>query len=266
MTVATTPGRHGDPVTLGGAGGGDGGSQGGGVGGIDGGSQRADRALAARIQHTLIGQAITAQRVQEHVAAAVEHGFDAVIVPGSWVPLARRLLTGTPIRLGSILDFPYGSATVATRVAGAAALVAAGVDEIDSTVNVGFLLSGRQAEFAADLAAVVRAAAPVGVKFMLELPLLDDRLRRVAVDAAVDAGAAYVKNASRGAVGIADPASIAYLRRAVPESMGVKASGGIKTVQQVRELLAAGADLIGTSSGVSIMTGERAPRGSLYSY
>jgi deoxyribose-phosphate aldolase len=222
--------------------------------------------LAARIQDTLIGQGITARRVEEHVAAAVRYGFNAVIVPGCWVGLARGLLTGSQVRIGSILDFPYGSATTAERVAGAAALLQAGVDEIDSTVNIGYLLSGRRTEFAADLAAVVRAAAPVPVKFMLELPLLDSAQRDVAVAAAVDAGAAYVKNASRGAVGIADPASIGYLRRSVPESVGVKASGGIKTVEQVRELLAAGADLIGTSSGVAIVTGRRGPAGSLYSY
>jgi deoxyribose-phosphate aldolase len=225
--------------------------------------------LAGRIQNTLIGQGVTAQAVQASVASALELGFHGLIVPGSWVALARSLLAGTVgtgLRLGSIVDFPYGSATTAARVADAAALVEAGVDELDATVNIGYLLSGRHSEFAADLLAVVRAAAPVRVKFMLELPLLDARLREVAVRAAVESGAAYVKNASRGAVGIADPATIAYLRRSVPETVGVKASGGIKTVQQVRELLAAGADLIGTSSGVSIVTGQRMFAGSLYSY
>jgi deoxyribose-phosphate aldolase len=222
--------------------------------------------LAGRIQNTLIGQGVTAQAVRASVASALDLGFQGLIVPGSWVPLARSLLSGTRLRLGSIVDFPYGSATTAARVADAAALVQAGVDELDATVNIGFLLSGRHSEFAADLRAVVQAAAPVGVKFMLELPLLDARLREVAVTAAVEAGAAYVKNASRGAVGIADPATIAYLRRSVPPPVGVKASGGIKTVQQVRELLAAGADLIGTSSGVPIVTGQRVFAGSLYSY
>lgn len=223
-------------------------------------------ALARHIQDTLIGQGITAERVRAHTASARLHGFNAVIVPGCWVPLAHELLAGSAVRLGSIVDFPYGSSTTTARVADASALVAAGVDEIDATVNVGYLLSGRLTEFAEDLAAVVRAAAPVGVKFMLELPLLDARQRDRAVEAAVTAGAAFVKNASRGAVGIADPATIGYLRRSVPPSVGVKASGGIKTVEQVRELIAAGADLIGTSSGVAIITGRRSRVGSLYSY
>lgn len=225
--------------------------------------------LAARIQNTLARPAVTAGQIAAHVAGAVQYGFDAIAVPGSWVAYARSLLTlagadGTG--LGAILDFPFGSSSTAARVAGAAAIAAAGADQIDSTVNVGLVLSGRRADFAADLAAIVQAAAPLPVKFMLELPLLDAAQRDFVVDAAVEAGAAYVKNASRGAVGIADVATIAYLRRRAPETVGVKASGGIRTAQQVRDLLAAGADLVGTSAGVAIVTGGRAKGDSLDRY
>ena len=111
-------------------------------------------------------------------------------------------------RIGSIVDYPNGSALTSVRVAEVRALVDAGVDELDATVNVGYLLSGRIAEFAADLAAVVAAAEPIGVKLMLELPLLTARQREHAVQAAIDAGAAFVAIASRGSVGIADPATI----------------------------------------------------------
>ncbi len=222
--------------------------------------------LSGRIQHTLIGQAITERQVREHVQETLLHGFDAAIVPPCWVWAARDELRGTVARIGSIVDYPNGSAITVSRVAEVQSLVDAGVDELDATVNVGYLLSGRVPQFAADLAAVVAAAAPVGVKLMLELPLLNVRQRQQAVQAAIDAGAAFVSIASRGAVGIADPATIDYLRRNVPASMGVKASGGVKTVEQVRSLLAAGADLIGTSAGIHIVTGTGAVRGSLYSY
>lgn len=217
-------------------------------------------ALAARIQNTLIGPAVTAAQVEAHVTSGVRLGFNGITVPGCWVGYARELLrrSGNPsLKLGALIDFPYGSATSAERAAGASALTAAGVDEIDATVSIGLLLSGRRSEFADDLGRIVAAAAPTPVKFMLELPLLDAPKRDFVVDAAVAAGAAFVKNASRGAVGIADPAQIAYLRRRVPKGVGVKASGGIRTLQQVRDLLAAGADLIGTSAGVAIVTGRR---------
>ena len=161
----------------------------------------------------------------------LEHGFDAAIVPPCWVWAARDELRGTVARIGSIVDYPNGSAVTSVRVAEVKALVDSGVDELDATVNVGYLLSGRVQEFAADIAAVVAAAEPVGVKLMLELPLLDARQREQAVRAAIDAGAAFVSIASSGSVGIADPATIAYLRRSVPASIGVKASGGVKTVR-----------------------------------
>jgi len=222
--------------------------------------------LSGRIQHTLIGQAITERQVRAHVQEALAHGFDAAIVPPCWVWAARAELHGTAARIGSIVNYPNGGALTATRVAEVKALVDAGVDELDATVNVGYLLSGRTQEFAAALAAVVAAAEPVGVKLMLELPLLDTRQREHAVKAAIDAGAAFVSIASSGSVGIADPASIGYLRKSVPASIGVKASGGVKTVEQVRALLAAGADLIGTSAGIHIVTGAGAVNGSLYSY
>lgn len=222
--------------------------------------------LAGRIQHTLIGQAITETQVREHVQECLEYGFDAAIVPPTWVRTAREELRGSDIRVGSIVDFPYGMMTTAARVAEARALVDAGVDELDSTVNIALVLSHRFDRFLADLQALVQAASPIGIKVMLELPLLNGDQRDKVVRAAVDAGVAFVKNASRGAVGIADPATISYLRGAVPASIGVKASGGIKTIEQVRSLLAAGADLIGTSSGVAIVGGKVRARGSLYSY
>lgn len=222
--------------------------------------------LAGRIQHTLIGQAITEREVREHVVETLTNGFDAAIVPPSWVWAAREEMRGSEGRIGSFIDYPHGSGTTAGRVAEARSLVDAGVDELDSTVNIGYLLSNRYTEFAADIRAVVEAASPVGVKVMLELPLLDPRQRERCVQAAIDAGVAFVKNASRGAVGIADPSTISYLRSAVPDSVGVKAAGGIKTIEQVRAVLVAGADLVGTSSGVRIVTGVGTVRGSLYSY
>jgi deoxyribose-phosphate aldolase len=88
---------------------------------------------------------------------------------------------------------------------------------------------------------------------MLELPLLDAGQKERAVALSIDAGAAYLKNASSGAVGVATPEDIRFLRRLAPANIGIKASGGIKAAQQVRELLEAGADLVGTSAGAQIM-------------
>jgi deoxyribose-phosphate aldolase len=112
-------------------------------------------------------------------------------------------------------------------------------------------------EYADDIRGVVAAAQDRPVKIMLELPLLNAAQRQRAIELSVDAGVSYLKNASGGAVGIAAPDEIRFLRHAAPAHVRIKASGGIKTAQQVRDLLAAGADLVGTSTAVEIVKQAR---------
>jgi deoxyribose-phosphate aldolase len=199
--------------------------------------------VAARIQHTLIRTDVTHDDVVRHCREVREHGFEAAMVAGDWLDVARRL----GVKVVSALDFPVACMTTVGRVAEVWALADAGAEEIDVGCKVGWLRSGRELEFREDLAAVVRAAAPARVKVMLELPLLDERLRERIVELAVDAGVAYVKNASSGAVGPATPEDIRFLRERVPRGVGVKASGGISSFDQAVRLLEAGADLLGCS-------------------
>jgi deoxyribose-phosphate aldolase len=205
-------------------------------------------AVASRIQHTLIRNGATRDDVLRHCRECLEYGFDAAMVAGDWLETARH----TGVKVASALDFPVAAMTTAGRVAEARALVEAGADEIDVGCKVGWLRSGNVLEFRDDLAAVVRAAAPARVKAMLELPLLDGAERELAVALAVDAGVAYVKNASSGAVGAATPEEIAFLRDRAPASVGVKASGGIADYETAVALLHAGADLLGSSNSVAI--------------
>ncbi len=223
------------------------------------------RGLAASIQNTLISSSVTADRLREHCEETVRLGFDAAMVSPAWVPLARTLLDGSGVLLASAVDFPPGAMSSAGKAAAARALADAGADQIDMGTHVGFLLSGQDDDYAADIAAVVAAVAPVPVKVMLELPLLGtEALRRRAVRLAVEAGAACLKNASSGDVGVATPEDIAFLRALAPAGVRVKASGGIRTREQVEALLAAGADLVGTSEGAAIVAGRSPARGSTY--
>lgn len=215
-----------------------------------------DAELAACIQSTIIRADVTAEQVTAHCRDCLELGFDAAMVPGIWVAETARLLRGSRVKVASCIDFPLGIATTAGRAAEAQALVAAGARELDIMIQLGYLKSGMFAEFAADLRAVVEAARPARVKVMLELPLLDPALRERAVALAVAAGVHWLKNASGGAVGVATPEDIRFLRERAPVGVGVKASGGIKTREQVMALLAAGAELVGTSSGVQIVSGR----------
>lgn len=211
--------------------------------------------LARYIQHTLVTADCTEQDIVAHAEACLRYGFDAAMVAAPWVATAASVLAGSEVRVASALAFPLGMMTTRGKVAEAVSLVDSGAQQLDIGVNIGVLRSGQTKAFRDDIAAVVAAVAPVPVKVMLELPLLDERQREQAVDAAVDAGVAYVKNASSGAVGVATPQQIAFLRQRVSESVKVKASGGIKTAEGVNELIAAGADLVGTSSSIAIVTG-----------
>ncbi len=209
--------------------------------------------LASRIQHTLISNVFTEALWDSHIAECLKYKFHAAMLPAAWVKKTAERLRGTGIRTASFIDFPYGTMTSAGKADEARHLVDAGVEEIDLMPNVGFLLSGVEKQYSDDIRGVVEAAGNVPVKIMLELPLLNEAQRRRAVEISVEARVAYLKNASGGAVGVATPEDMRFLRRLAPPNVRVKASGGIKTAQQVRDLLAAGADLVGTSSGVRIM-------------
>lgn len=187
----------------------------------------------------------------------MEYGFDAAMVSGSWVPLVANMLRGTGCLVASALDFPtVGVMTSRGKAAEAEELVRLGAQQLDIGVQVGWLKSGRLADYRADIAGVVACGVPV--KVMLELPLLSEAERETAVELAIDAGAAYLKNASSGAVETASVDNIRFLAERAPAGVLVKASGGITSYEQTMELLDAGAALVGTSAGVEIVTGGSA--------
>lgn len=213
--------------------------------------------LAGHIQHTLYKVGTGPADVRKHCAECVEYGFAAAMVPARFVALAVRELAGTGIPVATAVDFPFGLMTDEGRIAEARSVVVAGAQQIDVGAPVGLLDgdgSGDE-EFRASIGQIVIAVAPVEVKVMLELPVLSAARAERAVRLTVEAGAQWLKNASSGAVGVATPADIAFLRDRAPANVRIKASGAIHTARQVADLLAAGADLVGTSSGVAIVTG-----------
>lgn len=216
----------------------------------------APSALAPYIQHTLIDVGTTRDEIVAHAEEAVSHGFNAAMVPGSWVSVVADVVRGTGVEVASALDFPtVGVTTSAGKAAEAESLARSGADQIDIGVQIGWLRSGMYDEFRDDIAGVVKAAG-VPIKVMLELPLLTPDESEVAIELSVEAGAAFLKNASSGAVEVANPRSVGYLAQRAPEGVKVKASGGIKSFPQAVSLLRAGAALLGTSAGVAIVTDQ----------
>ena len=210
--------------------------------------------LAPYIQHTKIQANATRDEMILHINQAAQYGFNAAMIPGSWVPLAVEILRGTKVKVASALDFPtVGVTTSAGKAFEAAELVRLGAEEIDIGVQIGWLKSGMFTEFRDDIAGVVKASG-VPIKVMLELPLLNEKEREIAVELSMEAGVAYLKNASSGQIETANPTSVRYLADRVKNGVKVKASGSIKSFAQVKSLIQAGAALVGTSAGIEIIT------------
>jgi deoxyribose-phosphate aldolase len=199
----------------------------------------------------------TPSQIRDLCQEAREYGFAAVCINPYWVRLAVEELAGEvdASAVATVIGFPLGANTTAVKVAEADAAVRAGAREIDMVLNIGELRGGNHPAVREDIEAVVDAAHAGGaiVKVILETALLDDAHKRIACGLAQEARADFVKTSTGFAVSGATAADVALLRAAVGPTMGVKASGGIRTLDDLQRMTAAGADRIGTSSGVAIM-------------
>ena len=220
----------------------------------------AARSLAATIDHTLLRPEATRDDVRRLCEEAVRLGFAAVCVNPCRVAEARRWTDRSEVAVATVCGFPLGASRSAVKAAEAARGADEGATEVDMVIAVGAVKDGDWAAVVADIAAVVAAAGEAAVKVILECGLLDDAEKRTAAVAAVDGGAAFVKTSTGFLAGGATVEDVALLKRAVAGRARVKASGGIRTLGRARAMLAAGADRLGTSSGVAIME-ELAGRG-----
>ena len=171
-----------------------------------------------------------------------------------WLELAAGLLHGTDARLVSVIGFPHGCDLPDVKARAAALAVADGAAEIDMVMNFGLLRSGRAGEAGADIAAVVRAVPGIPVKVILETAALTEAEKNIACRLACDAGARFVKTSTGfHPNGGATAADVRLLRAAVGPAFGVKASGGIRTLQDAQAMIEAGANRIGASASAAIL-------------
>lgn len=214
---------------------------------------------AKLIDHTLLSADADESRVKQLCDEARRFKFRAVMVQPCRVGSAVEYLLDSGIDVGTVAGFPFGANDTATKVAEAARAVLEGATDIDMVINIGWLKDGRWERVKTDIGSVVEsgrgaaAGRKVTVKVIIEACLLSDKEKETAAAAVVEAGADYVKT-STGYLGPgANAYDVALLRKAVGPDFGVKASGGVRTLAQLRELANAGANRIGTSAGVAIM-------------
>jgi deoxyribose-phosphate aldolase len=217
--------------------------------------------LARYVQFTLVDPGATKDQVIQHLEACGNYGFDAAMLPMCWVPLAKTMLMGTGIKIATFFGLGMGHESLHAKLALLRECWALGADEVDYEPNMSFFLSGMYREFKREAELLVEAAEGRAIKVMLELGYIHDtEQRRLAARLLAEAGVPWIKNASGVGPGSepATPENIRFLRHTVGTSCKVKASGKIKTYEQVLALLDAGAELVGSSAGVEIVTGRAA--------
>jgi deoxyribose-phosphate aldolase len=214
-----------------------------------------DPSIAALIDHTILKPDATRADVLKVCREAREYHFASVCVNPYWVPLVARELAGSGVKVCSVVGFPLGATTTDAKVAETAGALRSGAQEIDMVINVGALRSGDFDTVGNDIRQVVRVAHQAGaiVKVILETALLDDVQKTTASKVARAAGADFVKTSTGFSSSGATVHDIALMRAAVGPEMGVKASGGIRTLQDVQAMTAAGATRIGASASVKIV-------------
>lgn len=225
------------------------------IGGSPGmGRPRAD--LAGLIDHTLLKPEATRRQVEQLCREAAEHRFASVCVNPTWVRTCADRLAGTGVAVCTVIGFPLGANHADTKAFEARRAQDDGAVELDMVINVGALKSGDHDLVRDDIAAVVGARRPGSlVKVILETCLLDDEEKRTACRLARQAGADFVKTSTGFSSGGATAADIALMREVVGTSLGVKASGGVRTRADLDEMVRAGATRIGASAGIKIVAG-----------
>jgi deoxyribose-phosphate aldolase len=222
---------------------------------------RSSDTLAGRIDHTLLKADATLPAVETLCGEAVEHKFASVCVNTRWVPTAAERLAGTGVMVCTVVGFPLGAMTRLAKAEEARITVAEGAQEVDMVIDIGGLRSGDLAAVYDDILGVVAAARPAPVKVILETSMLDDDQKAIACLIAARAGAAYVKTSTGFGGGGANAHDIALMRAMVGDALGVKASGAVRTREDARAMIKAGADRIGASSSVAIVTGGAGEEG-----
>jgi deoxyribose-phosphate aldolase len=216
---------------------------------------KVDPALARLIDHTILKPEATEADVRKVCREARGYGFASVCVNPFWVPLVARELKGSGVKVCTVVGFPLGATSTAAKVCEAELALRDGAEEIDMVMNVGALKSGDYAAVESDIRLVAETCHKHGalLKVILETALLEDAEKAIACALAKLAGADFVKTSTGFSKHGATVADVALMRRVVGESMGVKASGGIRTLEDLKAMTAAGATRIGASASVRIV-------------
>lgn len=207
------------------------------------------------IDHTLLKADATQESIKELCRQAKEYDFMSVCINSSNIELAKEELKGTDVKICTVIGFPLGATTTESKVFETTDAIEKGADEVDMVLNIGALKSKNFDIVLRDISEVAKAAHNNGkiLKVILETCLLEKDEIIKACQLSKEAGADFVKTSTGFSTGGAKEEDVALMRKTVGDLMGVKASGGIRTLEKVRLMIENGATRLGVSAGVQIM-------------
>ncbi|MDD6258498.1 MAG: deoxyribose-phosphate aldolase [Erysipelotrichaceae bacterium] len=209
--------------------------------------------LNSYIDHTLLKPESTKEDIQKVVDEAKKYNFASVMVNPCWIPFVKPQLEGTDVKAACVIGFPLGANTTKTKVFEVKDAIANGADEVDMVLNIGMLKGGDDAYVTDEIRQLKEVAGDHILKVIIETCLLTDDEKVRACKDAVAAGADFVKTSTGFSTGGATVADVKLMKEAVKGSdVKVKASGGIRTKEDMEAMIAAGAERIGTSHGTDL--------------
>jgi len=227
--------------------------------------------VAGLIDHTLLKPDATRAEIETLCREAAEFRFATVCVNPTWVARCASLLHETPVGVCAVVGFPLGATTSDAKHFETRRVIFDGAREVDMVINIGALKSGDVRLVEQDIAAVTQPCRDCGVisKVIIETAYLTDEEKTIACTLAKAAGADFVKTSTGFGPGGATVADVGLMRRVVGEDMGVKAAGGVRDLQALQAMVAAGASRVGASAGVKIVQeskGRTVPAGAKAGY
>jgi deoxyribose-phosphate aldolase len=228
------------------------------------------REFAKTVDHTLLKPDAKERDIVRLCEEASRYHFAAVCVPPCYVRLAAREMRGTDVKVATVISFPFGYDATALKAAAVREAISGGASELDVVMNISKFLSGEFDYVADELASLTQEMSVVAinnglndavVKVIIETAYLSDKMKRLATQIVAASGADFVKTSTGFGPSGATPEDVALLREEAPEGLAVKASGGIRTLEDALDVLNAGASRLGMSSSVAVM--EEAENGGL---
>lgn len=210
--------------------------------------------IASKIEHTNLKPDATVEDIVRLCNEAKQYGFFGVCVNSQYIKLAKEQLQGSQCKIVAVVGFPLGASISEAKAAETKNAIDMGADEIDMVIAIGLLKSKKYEEVKDDIKKVVEAAKDKLVKVIIEAALLTEDEKKKACELAQEAGVAFVKTSTGFSKGGATVEDVKLMREVVGKSMGIKAAGGIRDYQAVQAMIQAGADRLGCSASVDIVS------------